>query len=542
MKNSIVFCLAVFLGLFNESLANLNDFSFAGDTIISDKIFSSMLSPELNKDELVNTEFHSNINNSNSQYTIYKTKNGLKDYLIKGSFSKIFFKQDSSEDKSISFFSIFPFKDVNIGWSNATKKIPHENAVGIVCSGLLRNKFSWFVNYKYSDLVVPKYMDSIIKKTNVIPGLAYANRLGVNHYFYNFLMCGIKYSPNKIFSFQLGNGKNFFGDGYRSLLLSDNSSAYPNFLISTKVWHINYISIFANFKDIRGSDGIRNRFVNKYASIHYLSWDISKKFNLSIFEAIVFQNRSQSGRPYFFEPNYLNPIIFFRPVEYSVGSPDNSLLGLNLRYKFPEKTSIYGQLILDEFLLKEIKARKGWLENKQGFQIGIKSWDVFGLKNLKLLAEINYVRPYTYYHKNVLQNYANYNQPLAHPMGANFKEVLGKLDYSVSKRISIASTLIFCTVGLDYQDSIKGVLSYGQDLYQPFYKRPNEYGNFVGQGMSTNLMILDLQGYYLLSEESNLYINLGAMYRNQINTLAKNNELIFNFGMRTILGRKEKYY
>jgi hypothetical protein len=116
-------------------------------------------------------------------------------------------------------------------------------------------------------------------------------------------------------------------------------------------------------------------------------------------------------------------------VEYSLGSGDNALLGASFKIKIPGNIQVYGQVILDEFFLKEIKAKNGWQDNKQGGQLGIKLFNIGGVKNLNFLSEVNIVRPYTYYHKNTLQNYGHFNQPLAHPYGGNFYESMSTLNF-----------------------------------------------------------------------------------------------------------------
>ena len=70
--------------------------------------------------------------------------------------------------------------------------------------------------------------------------------------------------------------------------------------------------------------------VRKYTTTHYLSWAISKRVNLSFFDAIVWSATDSAGNYRGFDAQYLNPIIFMRPVEFSIGSPDNALMGLNL--------------------------------------------------------------------------------------------------------------------------------------------------------------------------------------------------------------------
>ena len=50
-----------------------------------------------------------------------------------------------------------------------------------------------------------------------------------------------------------------------------------------------------------------------------------------------------------FDINYLNPITILRPIEFSINSPDNVLVGITSKYKMFLQSYIYMQLILDEF-------------------------------------------------------------------------------------------------------------------------------------------------------------------------------------------------
>jgi len=535
------FFLLLFLA--NSSFGFNEIDSLGTDTIFLSDIFSQPYSNEINSTIHLD-RLHSNINNGANIFIVpknvnkYSVRNFIRNYGLVSYYKK---KETEINKKKLTYIDFFPIKEIIVGTSNVKNNLLFETNAGFVTRGIVNNKLSWFFQIQLSEYLLPDYLDSIVKITKVIPGQGFARLNSNGKWSTWYKVGGIKYSPNKYFSFQLGNGKNFFGDGYRSLLLSDNTTPYPYLMITTRVWKFNYVNLFTNLYDVRGSEGIRNRFVNKYSSIHYLSWNINSKFNVSIFEAIVFQNRSQGGRNNFFELNYLNPIIFYRPVEYSVGSPDNSLLGFNLRYNIDKQKYLYGQLILDEFLLKEVRARKGWVENKQGFQVGFRYFDFMNQKNLDLLTEWNYVRPYTYYHKNVLQNYGHFNQPLAHPLGANFSEFVTTLNYQINNKICVRGTFIIANIGLDVTDTAMGNLSYGQNIYRPFFKRPNEYGNYTGQGLESRLLIGDIQTYYLISTKSNIYFNGGVTLRNLINNLNNNNELIFNIGLRTIIQRKERF-
>lgn len=214
---------------------------------------------------------------------------------------------------------------------------------------------------------------------------------------------------------------------------------------------------------------------------------------------MVWQSRSNTGG-LGFDANYLNPVVFYRPVEYSLGSPDNALLGASFRLKLAKNIQLYSQVIIDEFYLKFLKERKGWWANKQGYQAGFKIFNLFTLKNLNLQGEANYVRPYTYSHGNSIQNYGHYNQPLAHPYGANFYEAIGMLNYQY-KRFFVATKAIYAKVGLDSSG-----VNYGQNIYASYITRPSDFGNYVGQGLTTKLLFVEGKLSWLINPEYNFVI------------------------------------
>ena len=88
--------------------------------------------------------------------------------------------------------------------------------------------------------------------------------------------------------------------------------------------------------------------------------------NLSLFESVVWQDKDTllNRGP---DINYFNPFVFFRPVEYGIGSADNSLIGAGLKITIDKQFLIYSSFILDEFYLIEIRTRNGRWGNKYGF-------------------------------------------------------------------------------------------------------------------------------------------------------------------------------
>ena len=133
---------------------------------------------------------------------------------------------------------------------------------------------------------------------------------------------------------------------------------------------------------------------------------------------------------------------FLISITFSLlGSSDNSLMGLNLSANAGSNHMLYGQIMLDEFLLSQVRTtithhwlrrqttEWGWWANKQAIQIGYRWFDAFFAKNLNWRIEYNYVPPYTYSHTGGLLNYGHENQPLAHVLGANFHEIISILNF-----------------------------------------------------------------------------------------------------------------
>ena len=107
--------------------------------------------------------------------------------------------------------------------------------------------------------------------------------------------------------------------------------------------------------DDRHSSGFSNK---KWSSSHLLSYNVNNWLNLSLFESVVWQDKDTllNRGP---DINYFNPFIFFRPVEYGIGSADNSLIGAGLKLTINQYFITYSNFILDEFLLSGLTNRTG---------------------------------------------------------------------------------------------------------------------------------------------------------------------------------------
>lgn len=369
----------------------------------------------------------------------------------------------------------------------------------------------------------------------LIPGRGIAKRFKDDSYDYPVAEAYLSYTPSKFFNVQFGHGKNFIGDGYRSLFQSDVASPYPFFKTNIEFWKIKYTSTWMSLRDVR-EDVIEDKtFRTKYMANHYLSWNVSKRLNIGLFESVMWQNSNDRG----FDLNYLNPIIFFRAIEFQTGQGNgNAILGLSGKYKWNNKVNLYGQFLIDEFSVSDVTGgEKSW-KNKLGFQIGAKYFNAFNLDNLLLQAEYNQVRPYTYAHNTVVLNYAHNNQPMAHLWGANFRELvlIGRYNY---KRWFGDAKFIIGQRGFDFNTD-EDSFNYGGNIYGDEDFRVADTGIKIGQGNKTSSFMTELQAGYLLNPATNLKVFTNIIYRDFnpeaiTPTTMKSNTLWFSLGVRTDL-------
>jgi hypothetical protein len=292
--------------------------------------------------------------------------------------------------------------------------------------------------------------------------------------------------------------------------LSDNAPANPFFRIETSFSSIKYVNLYQVWKDIYQPIGQEKANAYKFSAAHYLSWNITKQFNLSIFETVVMQGKdSLSNRG--FDLNYLNPVVFYRPVEYATGSADNVLLGLNMSFKTYHNQTFYYQLILDEFLLGELKSGNKWWANKFGMQFGYKAKN-FLIDDLYFQTEFNFVRPFTYSHKHSAQNYGQLNSPAAHPIGANFYEIIAILAYKKDKH-NFTNKIAYSAYGID-----TSAINYGQNIFNSYADRDENYGHKIMQGLKTNVFNNQFIYEYPILPKINMYATAQYTARLEFNS------------------------
>jgi len=369
----------------------------------------------------------------------------------------------------------------------------------------------------------PYYMRLLMQKRRIVPGL-WSNET-INRTW------NLAWEPELILHYQSpwfvylesGIGKTHVGNGFRSMILSENAPAYPFARIGAEFSNVNYHMQWMLLEN-HPYQTWTDPDATKLMMMHYLSWNIGSKFSIGLFESIVW---SKSDNRQIFDAQYLNPLIFFRPVEFSIGSSDNVLMGLNLNFVLLKNLQLYSQFVLDDIqvgqFVNDIRFRLGvldesetygWFGNKYSGQIGFKYFDFLGINRLYLQSEINAARPGTYAHNNVNQAYTSSYQALAHPLGANFVESLSRLVYQYQN----------WQFGLTFMYAIQGKSplnqNMGEDIFYPVSDGPGQawipissYENLILQGEKLSIQHLNIDVSWSPASERNLDLFLTAFYR-----------------------------
>jgi hypothetical protein len=392
--------------------------------------------------------------------------------------------------------AINPVLDMSVGNGAGTFR-PFRNERGVEVFGDIGRKVQFYTKFQEIQARLHDGNQRWVNQNLGYPGMALTKEYQgtINKKFAGFdtniSEAYVAGSLLKQVRFQFGHGRHFIGNGYRSMLLSDFSPVYLYLRLDTKVWRFHYTNLFTEMSATQPALlGVAEK---KHIAAHYLDFQVTKNWSVGLYETTVFAR--QTG----FEAQYLNPVILYRSVEGMIGSPDNVLIGLNSKINLFKTAQIYGQLMLDEFYSPAIinPTERGWWANKAGTQIGIKYLNAFKINQLDLQVEMNTVRPYTYSHDSQQRSYTHYGQPLAHPLGANFREVLGIMSYQPTNRINIEAKAFLWKRGHD--DGTADAKNYGGDPWRNYNDRVQEYGNFIGQGSQSDVRLLSLKVNFMLA-------------------------------------------
>jgi hypothetical protein len=356
------------------------------------------------------------------------------------------------------------------------------------CESVFLENQSFFVNYldNYVRIWNPE-----LQRAGVVPGQGVAKPFKTAGFDYAFATGYVSFSPSKNLNFQFGHGRNFIGEGYRSLLLSDNTFSYPYLKTQLSLFknRLHYTTIFSSLQRIERIPSAQLReelYIRKGGTFHYLGFNLHSRIQLGLFEGIVWKNH-ENGQTLPVNPAFYNPVIFANSFIFKNDSNNNVVNGINYKIKVLKKAFIYGQFVMQGLDFKKI-----------GYQAGFRWFDVLGVKNLHIQAELNEVMTGTYSFDNPVQNFTHYNQPLAHPLGNNFREAIVFLNYKI----------------YDFFIELRGSYAY-QVIDNGILEGSNWFSRTTHSGMPIDQEIWWQEGRfgYIINRKTNMNITAGIANR-----------------------------
>ena len=417
-----------------------------------------------------------------------------------------------------------PVLHFQLGGENGSGELKFVNTRGAELRGYIKKRVGFYTYFTDNQQRNMGYVQQRIIEDEAVPGEGY--------YKDGFRETGVDYFTARGYvtvnaldciDITFGHDKNFFGNGIRSLFLSDYSNNYLFLKLQTTIWRISYTNLFTEMTGTydRGGDQLLPK---KYGAFHHLNISAAHWLDIGLFEVVIFER--EDG----FELQYLNPIIFYRAIEQALGSPDNATIGLDYKANIARRLQLYGQFMFDELNVKQLFNATGWWANKVGIQTGLKYIDMFGIDHLDFQTEFNWVRPYTYTHNTLSTSYTNYNQPLAHPLGANFWELLFRFDYQISNALNARALVMYAVKGTDSTGT-----NWGGNIFLPNTDSngnlavQREFDNKVTQGVKNNIALFDLLVSYQLRHQ--LYFDFNMVIRSLTSDNPAQNDTEAYFGI-----------
>ncbi len=426
------------------------------------------------------------------------------------------------------YLSVDPIVYFKAGKESDNDEFLYQNTRGVQARGMISRRVGFSISFTDNQELDPRYVQAWINRFDAVPGEGFYKRIKKNGGVDYFDARGsVSWNVAQHIDMQFGYDKNAIGTGYRSLFLSDFTSSATFFKINTHIWKFDYQNLYFELYPQYNISG-NIKAPRKYARMNYLNINATKWLNVGVFESIVF------GRENHFDFQYLLPVMFLRPAESTGGSQDNAMVGFDAKANIANRVQLYGQFLLDELKVKEMLKGTGWWGNKNGIQLGVKYVDAFGLKNVDLQFESNRVRPYTYSHFDSVANYSHYNQPLAHPLGANFQEFIGIVKAQPIEKLYLKGTAIYYYQGLDSFG-----INYGANLFESYNARPRDYDFKVGDGDKAKCAIVQLVASYELAQ--NMFVDFTALFRKyRVDSERFNSDTkAFSLSFRWNIGRRD---
>ncbi len=227
------------------------------------------------------------------------------------------------------------------------------------------------------------------------------------------------YFPRGIFA-SIGRSLMIWGpEQHDALLLSDNAPPLDRIWLGYEHPALRFDYFITRLDDVVHNDSTLVRYI----SAHRLSFRKKGLFEIGLSELVLYggHNRPVDWR-------YLNPFVPYYWEQWNRGSDDNVFFGADFSLYWPQRSRIFGELMIDDFQI-DLESEP----HQVGYKLGIDALEPFGLQ--RLFTKLSYSRVNTtVYGQNQPQNlYLFYGKPIGYFDGNDQDRILALLRYHISR-------------------------------------------------------------------------------------------------------------
>ncbi|HXB40410.1 MAG TPA: hypothetical protein VNZ49_07695 [Bacteroidia bacterium] len=296
------------------------------------------------------------------------------------------------------------------------------NTRGFWLKGELGKNLTFESAFIENQTVGPAYIYNYSYGTGVMPGQGRWKKFKMAGFDYASAWGILNFRAGKNLTVRLGHGKQKIGNGYRSLLLSDNSFNYPyvQFIASfykNKIQFSQTYALLMNLTDggAKTPPGIEPIFQKKAATFQHISWHTCKYLDVYLFQGTIWK-ATDSNNVMHLDPLYANPVMFTNLAKFGFNNANHIIVGGGFELRPFKKFVFYNQSVYDGTYPDNSNPSVTVNKTNWAMQNGIKYFDVLGVRNLYLQAEVNIVNGQCYTSsKYSAQDYSHYNQLLTTP-------------------------------------------------------------------------------------------------------------------------------
>lgn len=380
--------------------------------------------------------------------------------------------------------------------------------IGLRAFGDLKERFHYEISAErwklpvaqslFDDAVKWGYFDGIGRVTGANPGSNSSRAIQVDRLTFRTSM-----KLTESIEFSLGHGQHHWGPGTRSLYI-DRSMApasYARLYIDVGVIHYTHLLL----RTIHPRENNDTTDIGWIAA-HMVDVHLGTGLTGSLFGGVKWRDK-QDGINHRIEPSYLVPLVLFRPTEFSLGSPDNVLMGAQLVYRGKGRSSgniktAYTQLLFDEFHFENLVIGNWWA-NKWGVLTGGSLASRSG--KWRASVEASAVRPFTYSHGSEIQTWTHAHKPISAPLGSNYANIICRIRWNLLEDYIVRLSFERVYRGLDSE----GGFSTGSDVFRSYQERDpeNQFNNSFFQGVESNMQRISID----ISRPTGEKFNIGGI-------------------------------